>query len=115
MFIPFDPSKIPVLRKVPVEDIKVMMFTGVVSMRSYPKGSVIHNKEEPVEALEIIVLGEVSEYQNQDIPIQVMRLYDSLIPLELLMKQTMYKHNLVASKDTLILILPKRILGNFHT
>lgn len=109
MYIPFEPKKIPALKNFQIDEIKRMMTTGEIYVQSFPKGTIIHCKGDLISAHEIIIIGEVFETQDKESPFREIHVYESLLPSETLIKQTSYKYNLTARKDTLILFLPKNL------
>lgn len=109
MYIPFEPKKIPALKSFQIDEIKRMMASGEIYVQSFPKGTIIHCKGDLISAHEIIIMGEVFETQDKESPFREIHGYESLLPSEILIKQTTYRYNLIAGEDTLILFLPKNL------
>jgi signal-transduction protein with cAMP-binding, CBS, and nucleotidyltransferase domain len=106
MFIPFDPSQVTLLKGVCTDEIKRMLSTGELFIKSYPKSSVVHHANDSVESLEIIIMGEVYESNPQQDSIRIIGLYESPMITICPENQPRYKYDAIAHEDSLLLYLP---------
>jgi signal-transduction protein with cAMP-binding, CBS, and nucleotidyltransferase domain len=106
MFIPFDPSQVPLLKGICTDEIKRMMSTGELFIKSYPKGSVVHHANDSVESLEIIIMGEVYESHPQQNSIRIIGFYQSPTMSNSPDNQPRFKYDAITHEDSLVLYLP---------
>ncbi len=109
MFVPFEPHLIPSLSHLRLDEVKQMIFEGTLIIRSYPKQTVIHSANEPVTALEIVIMGATADATGHTYP-----LYSCLTDESLVINQEHYFGDIIAVEDTLLLIIPRKTLLNIR-
>lgn len=109
MFVPFEPHLIPSLSHLRLDEVKQMIFEGTLIIRSYPKQTVIHSTNEPVTALEIVIMGATADATGHTYP-----LYSCLTDESLVINQEHYFGDIIAIEDSLLLIIPRKTLLNLQ-